>query len=228
MVSNNMSAVEKHKTVANAAAAELRRRILAGEILEGTQLRQDNLATELGTSRIPIREALMQLESEGFVTIAPHRGAVVSSLSVEDIQELVQLRSMLEPYLLRLSAPNLTDADFKILDKILKDFQTELKDMNVSTWGELNRTLHFHLYCYSDQHRTHKIVESLLQQNDRYARLHLSLTHELEKAQNEHELIVNLCRQGHIDGACAVLETHIREAGDSLLKSIKNRMPPAD
>ena len=102
----------RRTTVASAAADELRRRILAGDLGEGAQLRQDMLAEEFGVSRIPIREALMQLDSEGFVRIEPHRGAVVSGLSAEGIRELVQLRAMLEPYLLSESAPKLSESDY--------------------------------------------------------------------------------------------------------------------
>ncbi len=224
MTQANINITNKRKTVSDAAADEIRVRILGGDLAEGAQLRQDMLAAEFGVSRIPIREALMQLESEGFVQIVPHRGAVVSSLSVIGIEELVQLRAMLEPHLLRLSAPNLTDADYQHTEELLEKYQFALKDMNVSAWGELNRSLHFHLYSRANQQRTQKIVESLLQQNDRYARLHLSLTHELEKAQNEHELIVKLCREKHINAACSVLEAHIREAGTGLIQTIKDRM----
>lgn len=215
----------KHKrtTVANAAADELRRRILSGELGEGAQLRQDMLAEEFGVSRIPIREALMQLDSEGFVRIEPHRGAVVSGLSAEGIRELVQLRAMLEPYLLKESAPRLTEDDFDEIGKTLKKFKTALKDMNVSAWGELNHTLHYKLYSRANLQRTQKIVASLLHQNDRYARLQLTLTDEVEKAQHEHELMVSLCRDGHFSAACSLLESHIREAGADLVQIIERR-----
>jgi DNA-binding GntR family transcriptional regulator len=70
-----------HRTISSAVGDELRRRILDGSFQSGFQLRQDALAEEFGVSRIPIREALVQLESEGLVKILPHKGAIVSELS---------------------------------------------------------------------------------------------------------------------------------------------------
>ena len=77
----------EHKTMAAAATAELRRRILEGTLPAGAQLRQSNLAEELGISRIPLREAFLQLEAEGLVRINAHRGAIVSTLTREEVDE---------------------------------------------------------------------------------------------------------------------------------------------
>jgi DNA-binding GntR family transcriptional regulator len=78
----------QHRTIAAAVAENLRHRILDGDFKAGLPLRQDALANEFGVSRIPIREALMQLEAEGLVKIHPHRGAIVSELSTGEVQEL--------------------------------------------------------------------------------------------------------------------------------------------
>jgi len=77
----------ERQTVAAATTRALREKILSGEIGEGEQLRQDALAAEYGVSRIPLREALRQLEAEGLVSFYPHRGAVVSTLSLAEIEE---------------------------------------------------------------------------------------------------------------------------------------------
>ena len=94
-----------HRTIAAAAADELRRRILDGSYPGGRPLRQDALAEEFRISRIPVREALLQLEAEGLVRILPHRGAIVSELSIEEIEDIFELRALLEPRLLRRPVP---------------------------------------------------------------------------------------------------------------------------
>src|SRR5437660_12006142 len=86
----------QRQTIASMTVEALRGRILRGDYPEGEPLRQDALADELGVSRIPVREALRQLEAEGLVTFSPHRGAVVSSLSLEEIEELFELRADIE------------------------------------------------------------------------------------------------------------------------------------
>src|SRR5918994_3323643 len=127
----------QHRTIASAVAEELRRKIVDGEFKSGFQLRQDALATEFGVSRIPVREALMQLEAEGLVKIVPHRGAIVSELSTEEIGELFELRAILEPRLLKASAPRLKEDDYHRLNAILQEFSLALEAQHVSRWGEL-------------------------------------------------------------------------------------------
>ena len=165
-------------TVAEQAADALRRKIISGELPEGYQLRQDALAAEFGVSRIPVREALVQLEGEGLVRIVPHKGAVVSELSIAEISELFMLRGLLEPMLLKKSAPKLTQADFAELDAILAEYTKELHAQHPARWGELNTRLHDLLMSKAEQPRTLSIVTSLLQQTDRYTRLQLSLSAE--------------------------------------------------
>ena len=212
------------KTVAERAADELRRKIIAGELPEGFQLRQDALAAEFGVSRIPVREALVQLEGEGLVRIVPHKGAVVSELSVDEISELFMLRGLLEPLLLKKSAPRLTPADFAELDAILAEYKQELDAQHMTRWGELNTRLHDVLLSRAAQPRTSAIVASLLQQTDRYTRLQLSLSAEsVQRAEEEHGELVRLCKIGEVRGAAALLKKHIEHACKELEEFILSR-----
>jgi DNA-binding GntR family transcriptional regulator len=204
-------------TVAEQAADALRRKIMSGELPEGVSLRQDALAAEFGISRIPVREALVQLEGEGLVKIVPHKGAVVSGLSVDEISELFMLRSLLEPVLLKKSAPRLTAADYAELDAILAEYKVELHAQHTTRWGELNTRLHEVLMSRAGQPRTAAIVATLLQQTDRYTRMQLSLSADsIKQAQQEHEELVQLCRSGDVRAAAALLKRHIEHASKDL------------
>ncbi|MGE0752470.1 MAG: GntR family transcriptional regulator [Variibacter sp.] len=214
----------QHRTIAAAVVDALRRRILDGKFSAGAQLRQDSLAQEFGVSRIPIREALLQLDAEGLVKILPHRGAVVSALSAAEVTELFALRALLEPRLLRLSAPHLTAADYAELDRILEEYSSALRAHQVDRWGELNTAFHAALYKHAGQPRTAGIVAALLQNCDRYTRLQLSYTKGRRRAQTEHAELVRLCRQGDIEGAAALLKTHVENVGDSLATFIEKRV----
>lgn len=125
----------EHRTISSAVTDDLRQRILSGELESGLQLRQDQLAAEFGVSRIPIREALMQLEAEGLVKLSPHRGATVSSPSLDEIQEVFELRGMLEPMLLMASAPRLTREDFTVLEGLLEEYASNMEANNVQIWA---------------------------------------------------------------------------------------------
>src|SRR5687767_11201338 len=98
------------QTVAGMTLEAIRARILRGVYPEGVPLRQDSIADALGVSRIPVREALRQLEAEGLVTVTPHRGAIVSTLSLAEIEEVFALRAAIESTLLRAALPRLDAA----------------------------------------------------------------------------------------------------------------------
>src|SRR5262252_10095689 len=127
------------QSLTSAVADKLRDQIIRGEISEGTQLRQDAIASQYRVSRIPVREALRQLDAEGLITIVPNRGAVVPALSPDDIEELFSIRALLEPEVLKLSIPSLTKEDFSEADAVLRKYVSELRrDDHVSSWGRLN------------------------------------------------------------------------------------------
>ena len=212
-----------HRTIAAAATDELRRRILEGAYGAGLPLRQDALAEEFGISRIPIREALLQLEAEGLVRILPHRGAVVTALSVEEVEEVFELRGLLEPQLLRLSAPRLTGEDFAALRVILDEFGSELAAGHVGRWGELNTAFHMRLYSGGERPRTYAIVSNLLRDADRHTRMQLSYTDGRDRAQKEHVEILRLCEATQFREAGSLLRAHIKHAGASLMQFIAAR-----
>lgn len=216
-----------HRTISAAVAEAVRRRILDGDFAAGAQLRQDALAEEFGVSRIPVREALMQLEAEGLVKIHPHRGAIVPALSLSEINELFELRTLLEPRLLRASAPKLTADDYERLNGILKEYSAELRAQHVGRWGELNTEFHMLLYRHADQPRSISIVGNLLRECDRHTRLQLSLTGGMERAETEHAELVRLCAAGEIDQAATLLTSHVENVGRSLMAFLEQRKPAA-
>ncbi|MBL8288197.1 MAG: GntR family transcriptional regulator, partial [Rubrivivax sp.] len=135
-----------HRTLASAIAERLRQSILGGERAAGSQLRQDALAAEFGVSRIPVREALFQLEAEGLVRIEPHKGALVAGFALPEIDDVFDLRVLLEPRLLARSVPRLEPADYAEIDDLDAAFAEAIARHDVAQWGELNARLHLSLY----------------------------------------------------------------------------------
>lgn len=213
----------QHRTMSAAVANELRRRILDGEFAAGAPLRQDALAEEFSVSRIPIREALLQLEAEGLVKIHPHRGAIVSELSIAEIEELFELRMLLEPRLLKKSALRLKEDDYKKLNRILQEYSSELRAHHINRWGELNTEFHMLLYHRADRPRSLTMVSNLLHECDRHTRLQLSLTGGMERAEAEHAEIVRLCKNRKIGAACTLLKAHIEHVCYSLREFLRSR-----
>jgi len=165
------------RTVAAEAAEILRQRILTGDLKSGQPIRQEQIAQELGVSRIPLREALKQLEAEGFVTIEPHKGAVVSTLSLAEVEELFELRIHLESWLLRDAIPRMREADFAQLDAIIDE--SRLPD-NLAHWGDINWRLHEAMYRPAGKPISLKFLKRIHDNLDRYLRLQITLTQDWE------------------------------------------------
>jgi len=204
-----MSAPLTHRTLSSAIVERLRQSILGGERAAGGQLRQDALAAEFGVSRIPVREALFQLEAEGLVRIEPHKGAVVAGFALAEIDDVFDLRVLLEPRLLARSVPRLQAADYAEIDALDAAFADAIARHDVAQWGELNARLHLSLYRHAALPRTLAIVAALLQASDRYTRVQLSRNTALARAQREHRRLIALSRQGDAKAACAHLVQHI-------------------
>ncbi len=211
------------RTLAGAIVERVRQEILSGEHEPGAQLRQDALAAAYGVSRIPVREALLQLEAEGLVAIEPHRGAVVTPLSPDEINDVFELRLMLEPRLLRSSIPGLTAEDLAQLDAIQGAFAAAIQAGDAGRWGRLNAELHLAMYARARQPRTLGIVASLLQTSERYTRLQLATREAWQRATREHAELIALCRRRETEAAAKAVEAHIATVHADLAGIVASR-----
>lgn len=225
--SSSDSAIPR-QSLTSAVADKLRDQIIRGEIPEGAQLRQDAIATQYHVSRIPVREALRQLDAEGLIAIVPNRGAIVPALSPDDIEELFSIRALLEPEVLKLSIPLLTEEDFSEAAAVLREYVDELRrEDHVSSWGRLNWNFHSILYSRAKQPRFMAIIRNVNNSGERYTRLQLYLTHGMKRANEEHHKILELCRQRDVAAACKLLRQHIEHAGESLKQALEQKRTAA-
>jgi DNA-binding GntR family transcriptional regulator len=208
------------QTVTHQATEALRERILRGVYGDDTPLRQDALAAELGVSRIPIREALRQLEAEGLVVFNPHRGAVVSSLSVDEIEELFELRAQIESDLVRRAVVRTRSEHVSRAKEILKAYEAAFRAGEVGEWGKLNWEFHSTLYAPADRPFTMAVIQRLHQQSDRYLRMQLVLTHGESRAIDEHRAILAAVSDRDVKQACSLMRQHILGAGRKLVRFV--------
>lgn len=216
------SALPRQTLVATAVAA-LRQRIIGGEFQEGESLNQVTIAREYAISRIPLREAMRQLEAEGLLVFQPGKGAVVSSLSLSEIGEVIDLRAKIEPDVLSKAITHLTAADFEQAKGILDGYETALKKGEVATWGEFNWRFHSTMYAPSECGITMGILQNLHHLNERYARVQISATHWEQRAQQEHRDILAACRKRERRKAATLLKDHILTAGQALICLLEER-----
>ncbi len=210
------------QSLAAAVLERLREKILSGELREGEQLRQDAIAAEFQTSRIPVREALSHLAAEGLITIVANRGAVVSALSPDEIMQMFETRAVLECHMLRCAIPNMKKEDFQTAEDILKRFEESLeKDSEMKSWGTWNWSFHSTLYAPANRAFMLAYVKTLNINCDRYTRLHLVFTRDLHRAGQAHRELLDACKTRNPDIASAALWKHITEAGEYLKEFIQ-------
>ena len=217
----------RRQTLAGQTLDALRDRILRGKFPEGEPLRQDAIAEELGVSRIPVREALRQLEAEGLVTFNPHRGAVVSTLSLGEISELFEMRADMESDLVRRAVPLMTAADDERAEEILEAYETALRNGEVPQYGELNWQFHATLYAPSERQFTLAMVKKLHQHSDRYLRMQLALTHGESRARQEHRAIAMAAKKRDAKKASQLMREHILGAGTALVTFLEEQRASA-
>jgi DNA-binding GntR family transcriptional regulator len=133
---------DEHQTLRVLACDQIREWIVTGRLAPGQRLIEGGLAAQLGVSRIPVREALKQLDAEGFVRITPRRGAVVAQLSESDAEEVYEVRAALESFAARLAAERRTPADIEVIERILAAGRQALQRRNWADVTRLNNEFH--------------------------------------------------------------------------------------
>jgi DNA-binding GntR family transcriptional regulator len=201
--------------VANESIADaLRVAILRGNLESGQALKQDEIAAQFGISKIPVREALIQLKAEGLVNFYPNRGAFVSELSAAEADEIYVMRIALETAVLARAIPHLTVTDLKHAKEILDAIDQE---ENIAKWGELNWEFHATLYSPAALPRVMETIRTLHSNIARYLVLYLAGMAYQKKSQKEHRAILEACRHGNTEKAVAVLVVHLQGASDHLV-----------
>jgi DNA-binding GntR family transcriptional regulator len=212
----------KRQSVPESLRDSLQERILNGEFRDGDSLIQDAIADEYDVSRMPVREALRQLEACGLVSMRTHKGAIVTTIPTEQIKELFELRAMLECDILRRAIERCTDQDIADASVILEELEESYRRGDLARWGSLNWAFHKRLYTAADRVQTLAILQSINLQTERYVRLHLLLTDGLGVAEREHRELLRLCALRETDQAVAFLNEHILSTGRTLLVALRN------
>jgi DNA-binding GntR family transcriptional regulator len=194
-------------------ADALREAIICGRLVPGQPLRQESLAAHFSASRIPLREALRRLESEGWIEFLPNRGARVSGLSAAEVREIYEIRASLEVTALKAALPRHTPASLKRVETSLHSAQREAQR---SRYVQRNRDFHAALYAPAQRPRLLAMIDSLHSRGERYLRLKLDMPSHKSKSDEEHESLVTACRDGNLEQACGILESHLLETGELL------------
>ncbi|MFK8011307.1 MAG: GntR family transcriptional regulator [Marinicellaceae bacterium] len=194
---------------ADIIANKIRNSIISGEFPSGQSLNQDKLSRIYKVSKIPIREALNQLKTEGLITFKNNRGSHVSSLSCDEVEEIYTIRMALEEIALKRSIPDLQEKDFIAAESILKLIDVS---NNYLDWSKLNWKFHAAIYKSANMPKLLNMVSVLHNNVSRYLLLYLKDLNFQKISQDEHWQLFNLCRERNTKAAVELLKMHMQEA----------------
>ncbi|UZE24005.1 GntR family transcriptional regulator [Pseudomonas sp. B21-056] len=187
----------------------LREAILDGRLPCGTALRQQELADLFGVSRMPVREALRQLEAQSLLNVVQHKGAVVAPLITNNAIETYALRAVLESFALRLSVPLLEADDLAQAAHYIDQLEAQTDHAEI---GKLNRLFHMSLYHKAPNSKLLDLIERELNEEERFLRFHLSSMGLGKLTQDDHRALLEAVSIKDIDSAVALLERHLEKA----------------
>jgi DNA-binding GntR family transcriptional regulator len=211
----------EYPTMQRLVTERLRSAILAGRLAPGERLQQDELAQRLRVSRMPVREALRTLHTEGLVELRPHRSAIVVSLRPEDIAEVFEIRAMLEGRAAALAAPNLTAPTRRRLRQVFEEM--DRVDHIDERWLALNRDFHMAIYPASGWPRLCALIEAQRNLVQPYIRAALALLGRTTTARAEHEQILLAAEAGDPGRLERLTVEHLRTTARGLIDYLSSR-----
>ncbi|MBS0364648.1 MAG: GntR family transcriptional regulator [Proteobacteria bacterium] len=209
------------RTMTGQIAVRMREKILAGDYAPGAPLLQDSIAAEFGVSKIPVREALVQLKSEGLVDIYAHRGFQVRPLSATEVDEVFGLRLAIEPDAVGKGVRLASDADRDAAKGALAALTDSLGRGDLKSSGDLNSSFHLALVVPRAQPVAAEVLQRLHTIAQRYIRLHLSSGGRATRANREHSAIFHAWRDGRTREARARTRDHIAETRAELAQVLR-------
>jgi DNA-binding GntR family transcriptional regulator len=212
--------IERHQTLREKILENIRDAILKGTLKAGERVSEPDLAERYGISRTPIREAFRQLESEGYLTVVPRKGAVVTSLSERDVEEFYSIKSILEGYAARLAAEKLTEKELERLETINKRLSRLATAGDVKSFFRIHNEFHELFIKASGNEKLLELILQLLKKFDRLRVASLSLPGRMEISVQEHDKIIEAFKNHDGDTADQLVQKNAAYGGQVLINSM--------
>jgi DNA-binding GntR family transcriptional regulator len=204
---------DRYETAQELVLETLREAVLDGILMPGARLRQEDLAAAFSTSRIPVREALRVLEYEGLARSEPHRGFTVTALDADQIEEIYDLRTVLESHAVRLAIPLLTELDVTTLQGLYDEMEAA---SDSDTRLAKREEFYLRLYGVTARPRLVGMIARLRQDVARSLRWKL-----VQHSPAHHAVFFEAVKAGDADRAAAELASHYRKIAALLRRFLR-------
>jgi DNA-binding GntR family transcriptional regulator len=210
------------RTMSGQITARIREKILTGVYPPGSALLQDVIAAEFGVSKIPVREALVQLRAEGLVDVFAHRGFQVRPLSSGEVDEVFRLRAQIEPQAVAEGVRRAQPEDLDAARLAFGNLNDALAAGELYESGDLNRTFHLALIVPRLQPIAAEILSRLHTLSQRYVRMHLLPPGRVKRANQEHSDLYHAWTSGNVSEVIRLTHVHIETTRDDLAQLLQS------
>jgi DNA-binding GntR family transcriptional regulator len=207
---NTALAVPMPPSLPELAYAQLREAILTGTLAAGTPLRQEELASQFGMSRLPVREALRRLDSEGLVVLRPRRGYIVATLDRQEIEDVLELHGTLEAMAGHAATLRRSDEVVADLERCVVQLERLSKrtPVDVDAFTALNARFHERLLESSGRPFLDRMLRLVRGNAERYTRAGAAMLFDLRESQHEHRSILEAYRAGNAAAVAKLCKAH--------------------
>jgi DNA-binding GntR family transcriptional regulator len=210
-----------HNTLAKQVVREVRLQIFSGTLKPGERVVESEIATAMGISRGPVREALAELEKEGLVITSPRKGTYVKSFELKDIEEIYTLRALLEGFAVSLALDRFQEQDLAYLRDLLDQIVEMAEKKDVIEVSRLNMQFHKKIMELSDHKRLYDTWQSLLAQTQMLSAMTTEYYTSLIDIRKSHKILLDALVTGDRDHIKRSFEQHILKSMNELLDFLK-------
>lgn len=209
--------LEKHLTLREKILEHIRDAIISGSLKAGSRVSEPELAERYGISRTPIREAFRQLESEGYLTVIPRKGAVVSECNLKEVEDFYAIKSILEGYAARRACERLTEKDIERLRSINSRLAELAERNDIKMFFKVHGDFHALFINAADNEKLKEMIYSLVTRFQRLRYMSLSLPGRMKVSVQEHEKIIDAFQRRDAEAAEKLVQKNAEYGGRVLM-----------
>lgn len=201
----------------------LREAILKGDLRPGERLMELQLASKLGVSRTPIREAIRMLEQEGLAVTIPRKGAEVAKMTEKDMEDVLQIREALDELAVQVACDKMTVQQLKELTLAMKNFENAIQAGKLKKIIEYDVEFHDIIYRATDNPKLVTLLNNIREQIYRYRVEYLKGKENYPMLVREHEEIVTALKQKNKERVADAMRSHIRNQAEAVKNIIQEQ-----
>lgn len=220
--------VEKPMTLRERIVEFIKDSITSGKLRPGERVPEQDIAESFGISRTPIREAFRQLESEGFISFVPRKGAVVSPITAKDVSEFYSIKSLLDGYAARIACKGFTDKDIKKLKSLNQQMQRCADKQDIKGFFKLDNQFHDAFLKASGNEKLQNLSHQIVQQFERYRITALSVPGRLKDSVKQHEEIIEAFSERNEERVEALVRENAEQSAKTLVEELTRSKEPSD